>query len=120
MGSDRQKSLGSEIVESLTELRDTLRSGNAISKKFTVRKVELDLRPNDYDAEAVRRTRDSLGVSQAVFAQILAVSPATIESWEQGVRKPAPTARRLLDVINREKRQWIRLLKNSNKTIVSR
>jgi DNA-binding transcriptional regulator YiaG len=56
--------------------------------------------PGDYDASAIQRLRDELGVSQAEFAQLMGVSKVLVESWEQGVRGASPLARRLFDVIN--------------------
>ena len=43
--------------------------------------------------------RELIGASQEVFAQLLAVSPMTVRSWEQGLRRPSPIARRFLDEI---------------------
>ncbi len=39
------------------------------------------------------------GASQEVFGQLLAVSPMTVRSREQGLRQPSPIARRFLDEI---------------------
>jgi transcriptional regulator with XRE-family HTH domain len=47
----------------------------------------------------VRVVRQLIGASQEVFAQMLAVSPMTVRSWEQGARKPSAMARRFLDEI---------------------
>ena len=43
--------------------------------------------------------RERLGVSQGVFAHLLGVSVVLVKSWEGGVRKPSPMARRLMDTI---------------------
>lgn len=107
---------GKKIVADLTELRDALRADKPIGSLFTIRKVTLDLEPEEYNAEAVRRTRMKLSVSQAVFAQLLAVSVATVRSWEQGVRRPEGSARRLLDLINKDRKAWIKMLHDSLKT----
>ena len=40
------RSVASEIIDGLTELRDTLRQEKPIEERFTVRTVELDLRPH--------------------------------------------------------------------------
>ncbi|MDB5356293.1 MAG: higA-2 [Phycisphaerales bacterium] len=65
----------------------------------TVREVEIT-EPRVYTPKDVRALRDRVGVSQRVFAHIVGVSPELIESWEQGVREPAPLARRLLETID--------------------
>jgi DNA-binding transcriptional regulator YiaG len=46
-------------------------------------------------------------MSQAVFANLMGVSLVLVQSWEQGVRTPAPMACRLLDEIDRNRTYWI-------------
>ena len=113
MRSNPNESLGREIIDGLGELAETLEAGVPVESKFTVRTVELNLHPREYDADAVRRTRSALQVSQAVFAQILAASVETVESWEQGTRSPSPMACRLLDLINEHRDHWVRVLHDS-------
>jgi len=90
---------GAEIIGALTELRDTLRAKIPLDQKFTVRTVELDLRPREYSAEDVKRTRQILNVSQAIFARFLGVDVKTVRSWEQGLKQPSPIACRFMDEI---------------------
>jgi putative transcriptional regulator len=115
----RKRNIGKEIVSDLTELCETLESGVPIESKFTVRDVELELKPKEYDADDIRNIRHSLRVSQAVFAQILAASVECVESWEQGKRKPPPMACRLLDLISRHKDHWISVLNDARKGTVT-
>ncbi len=44
----------------------------------------------------VAATRQKTGLSQARFAQLLGVSPRTLQDWEQGRRSPSRAARTLL------------------------
>jgi len=44
----------------------------------------------------VAHIRESTGLSQARFAQLLGVSPRTLQDWEQGRRAPSGAARTLL------------------------
>jgi putative transcriptional regulator len=44
----------------------------------------------------VRKTRESTGLSQVRFAQLLGVSVRTLQDWEQGRRAPSGAARTLL------------------------
>lgn len=46
--------------------------------------------------------RDTLGVSQKLFADMLNVSIQTVHAWEQGRRKPSGSALRLLCLAQRE------------------
>jgi putative transcriptional regulator len=106
-----RKSIGEEIIEGLTELAEALESGAPVGERFTCRRVVLDLEPTPYSPELVRRTRDILGASQAVFAQFLGVSIQTVRSWEQGVNTPNHMACRFMDEIRRDPTYWRRRFK---------
>ena len=60
--------------------------------------VEMPDRPPAIGAEELAKLRLESGMSQAVFAQMLNVSTKTVQSWEQGARKPSQAALRLLQV----------------------
>lgn len=49
----------------------------------------------------IRKLRERLGTSQAVFARLLNVSTTTEIKWETGRRKPSGAALRLLDIANK-------------------
>jgi len=113
----RKPRLGRRLIRGLTDIRDTLKKGQKLSEKFTVRTVVLDLEPTEYDADAIRKIRERLGVSQALFAQVLGASVDTVASWEQGVREPNPMARRLLEEISRNHEHWRKILRDSLTTV---
>ena len=88
---------GAKIVAALTKFCDTLDAGGRIEDHFTVRTVNLNLEPQEYSPEDVKRVRRLLGLSQPLFARFLGVGVKTVRSWEQGARKLSPMARRFLD-----------------------
>jgi putative transcriptional regulator len=92
-------SRGERIVKALDQFADDLAADVPIATKYTVRQVRIIPKPSLYPPARVRAVRELIGASQEVFAQLLAVSPMTIRSWEQGVRQPSPIARRFLDEI---------------------
>jgi putative transcriptional regulator len=47
---------------------------------------------------AAAAARASVGLSQLEFAELLGVSPRTLQDWEQGRREPTGAARTLLQV----------------------
>jgi putative transcriptional regulator len=49
----------------------------------------------------IRKIRTSLHASQTQFARLLNVSTNTVESWEQGVRRPRQAALKLLLIADR-------------------
>ncbi len=99
-------SFGESIIQGLTELTETLERGEAISERYTCKRVMLDLDPTAYDGELVRKTRAILGASQAVFAKFLGVSVRTVQSWEQDKTVPRDMACRFMDEIRRDPKYW--------------
>ena len=76
---------------------------------ITVRKVPAIPEPRPRDGGEIRRFRtQTLGVSQAVFARLLGVSPKLVEAWESGRNTPAGPVRRLLELIERDPRAFLR------------
>lgn len=69
--------------------------------EIDLRRTELTLPgpPPTYDAQRVRTLRTELGLSQPSFSRLLNVSPKTVQSWEQGARRPGQSAARLLQLI---------------------
>lgn len=53
-----------------------------------------------YTGPEVVAIRNRRHLSQAQFARLLAVSVKTLQSWEQGVRKPSMPTMRLLQIID--------------------
>jgi len=100
-----KRRLGQRLVKEFSGLRDTLREDKSL-KRYTVKTVELDLKPREFDPESVRMIRFSLGVSQAVFAHLLNVSADLVAAWEQGHRTPDGPASRLLEMIEIDKKPW--------------
>ncbi len=60
--------------------------------------LELPGRPPEIEAAELRQLRLASGMSRDVFARMLNVSTKTVQSWEQGARKPSQAALRLIQV----------------------
>lgn len=54
----------------------------------------------DYNGADVVAIRTRRHMSQAQFAKLLAVNVKTLQSWEQGVRKPSKPTMRLLQIFD--------------------
>ena len=67
-----------------------------ITLKTTI--LEMPDPPPNVGAEELTKLRLKSGMSQAIFAQVLNVSTKTVQSWEQGQRKPSQAALRLIQV----------------------
>lgn len=54
--------------------------------------------PPAYTAEEVRKVRETLQLSQGLFAKVLNVSVNTVRKWEQDERHPSGPSARLLQI----------------------
>jgi putative transcriptional regulator len=95
-----------DIMHSLRELTKAIQDGVPLNERFTVRTVSIP-EPGKYSPAIVKKLRDQLGMSQAVFAELLGVSRIWVQGWERGVRHPSPLARRLLDTISADPASWL-------------
>jgi len=53
----------------------------------------------DFSASEIRQLRESLNISQPVFALHLHTTASTVRKWEQGYTRPAGPALKLLNII---------------------
>lgn len=80
-------------------LKQGLEEGIAHAKgELTLKTVEVPEKPPEIDATTLAEIRSQAAMSQAVFARVLSVSTKTLQSWEQGLRKPSEASRRLIQV----------------------
>src|SRR5262249_54187942 len=108
VGAGRERVLAAvdrEIIEAVAGFRDSLRNRIPLETKYTVRQVVVVAPPPLAPAD-VREIRESLGLSQPVFADFLGTSTATVRSWEQGQKPPSPMARRFLGLIAADPTYW--------------
>ncbi|MEM1353389.1 MAG: helix-turn-helix domain-containing protein [Planctomycetota bacterium] len=96
----------------LAELKGALEDQRPLNKQFTIRTIDLKLEPEGYTGEEIRHLRETLHVSQAVFAELLCVSVSTVRKWENDTRTPPKMARRLFDEIRADPSRWIDYLCN--------
>jgi len=92
-------------------LADRLKAGLTEAVQFakgelTLRTVQLPAPPPQIAAKEVASLRAKAGISQAVFARVLNVSTKTVQSWEQGERKPSHAALRMLQLF-REHQKFV-------------
>jgi len=102
----RKPRVADEIIAGMRELQRMMDDAKTPEQVFTVKTIEIP-DPRIYRATEVRELRDSLRVSQAVFAHLLGVSLVLVKSWERGSREPGLMARRLLDTIRADPARWL-------------
>lgn len=84
----------SKVIETLSaeELGDKLlQSVKEMKAGKTARITEVE--PNE-----VAEARSKTGLSQRQFAEVLHISPRTLQEWEQGRRKPSGAAKALIQI----------------------
>ncbi len=114
MNKKTEKTVGCELVERLERFAkklETVDSVDDLSTFLTVRKVKLSLRPATFSGEQVKAVRESLQVSQAVFADFLGVSVGAVRDWEQGINEPIGPVRRIMEEIRNDLEGWSRRIR---------
>jgi putative transcriptional regulator len=92
----RKRKLFDELMDGVESMQQQ-RMG-----KVTLRSHEVeDLPPLEVDAELIRKTREQMQVSRAVFARRLRVSTRTLENWEQGRARPNAQAAALILMVRK-------------------
>jgi putative transcriptional regulator len=64
-------------------------------KEMNARKVG---RVTQVQLNEVSEARNKTGLTQSQFAQVLKISPRTLQEWEQGRRKPSGAAKALIQI----------------------
>jgi putative transcriptional regulator len=81
---DARRNLGAELLTAVREMK--------AGKTGRVHRVPVS---------AITEARSRTGLSQQRFAELLGVSPRTLQEWEQGRRQPSGAARSLLAIAAR-------------------
>ncbi|MBP5569284.1 MAG: helix-turn-helix domain-containing protein [Treponema sp.] len=64
------------------------------------RKTVYEIQPvKKYDNKQIRDIRNSVGMTQVLFADYMGVSSKTVEAWEKGTNHPTGTACRLISML---------------------
>ena len=97
------------VVNFMSALFDDLREGlqEAIEYEKGNGKAKervLIINPvRKYNSNEIKKIRNKAGMTQAVFAKYMGVSPKTVEAWELGRTHPTGPAFRLLSIIEQGK-----------------
>jgi len=91
--------------ESIMEgLQQAVDFKNGDTSKCRVRTVTIPaIEPlSEYPKEKIREIRHKTNLSQKYFAELVGVSVRAVEAWETGTRKPTGSAKRLIQIIEKE------------------
>lgn len=89
----------SDVYESImTGLNEAVEDAKS-KKKMLKRRVVTVMPVKEYQPEEVKKIRNTVGMSQKIFASYLGVSDKTVEAWESGTNHPSGAASRLLNMM---------------------
>lgn len=90
----------------LSEMHETASDLNRLGFIDRRRMGEFDLlcklEVPTLSARQIKSLRESLQISQAVFAAFLNISVSTVQKWEIGEKKPGGPSLKLLNIIERK------------------
>ena len=72
--------------------------GNKLLKSVKEMKAGKAARVTQIASNEVAAARLKTGLSQMQFAQVLQISPRTLQEWEQGRREPSGAAKALIQI----------------------
>lgn len=102
----KSKTLGSEIVEALKEA-NSYHDGKISLRSET---FELPDDPQELSGKQIKEIRESLNISQPIFAKFLGVSDKAVKAWERGGAKPNGAALRLLEIAKNHPKEFFQLI----------
>jgi len=73
------------------------------SNELVARENKLTVTPvHEITNLEIKSVRESLKVTQVIFAQILGVSKKTVEAWEAGINLPNGPAKRIIGMLKED------------------
>lgn len=94
------------LSESMQQALDHKR-GNRMAARSVVRVIDIP----EYKPEEIASVRLKLNLTQRGLAQVVGVSPWTVEAWEAGANRPNGAARHLLYLLSKDESMLNNLLK---------
>ncbi|MBI9102522.1 MAG: helix-turn-helix domain-containing protein [Spirochaetales bacterium] len=85
----------------ITGLNEALEVSKGDLKTIKRRKVTVAPVP-EYNGSSIKKIRESLNLSQMIFAEAVGVSIKTVEAWEAGRNKPQGPASRFLQLLEQD------------------
>lgn len=70
---------------------------------LSARKNKLTVSPvEEFTNLEIKEVRESLNMTQVIFAQIIGVSKKTVEAWEAGINSPNGPAKRIISMLKED------------------
>jgi putative transcriptional regulator len=94
------------LVESVSQGLSHVRG----ETELTTYRVVLVKEPPKYSKTKIKKIRSNLNMSQSMFAKLFGESTSAIQQWEQGNRNMSKSARRLLNLLEKDHETIIDLM----------
>lgn len=85
-------------MSKITETLSAEELGNKMLQSVREMKAGKAARITEVEPNEVAEARSKTGLSQRQFAEVLHISPRTLQEWEQGRRKPSGAAKALIQI----------------------
>lgn len=93
-------SIKESVAETVQDLMDAGLPGSFTDRELKTLGIKIP--EVEVSAEEIRKIRESIHLSQAVFAKLLNVSASSVKQWEQGKRTPTGSTKILLELLKKE------------------
>jgi len=93
-------SIKTSIAETVKDLMDA-----GLPTSFTNKELKtlgIKIPEVHVSGEDIKKIRESIHISQAVFAKLLNVSASSVKQWEQGKRTPTGSTKILLELLEKK------------------
>ncbi|MDC7239917.1 MAG: type II toxin-antitoxin system MqsA family antitoxin [Spirochaetales bacterium] len=96
-----KKNTNSYFDSIMSGLNESLEFSKGNLKNVKKRRVSIAPIP-EYNAKKIKSIRESLNLTQMIFAEVIGVSIKTVEAWESGRNKPQGPASRFLNLLEQD------------------
>jgi putative transcriptional regulator len=92
----------SEVYDSISRgLQEALEHAQG-NRVLRTARLSTIIPPPEFEADEIKGIRNTLGMTQAFFADFMGVSQKTVEAWESGRNTPEGPARRILSIVRED------------------
>ena len=95
-----RESMKNSIAETVQDLMDAGLTTSLTDKELKT--LGVNIPEVKVTAEDIKKIRESIHLSQPVFAKLLNVSASSVKQWEQGKRTPTGSTKILLELLEKE------------------
>ncbi|MDD7417262.1 MAG: helix-turn-helix domain-containing protein [Treponemataceae bacterium] len=106
------------MSEFFNEIMTGLNEAVAIEREeLSGKRTIYEIEPlKKYDNQQIKTIRNSVNMTQALFADYMGVSPKTVEAWENGKNHPTGSACRLISMLENKSFERLPFVRICDKT----